>query len=102
MKTIKCDRCNGTGIVGTAINFMEENAMIDFDCPKCNGKGYINKLEIKKFFLYLTRWQLSTPVLALCLYILPFKTIISTILANFIGGCIFYWVYRAKVNRQHC
>ena len=91
MKTIKCDRCNGTGIEHLRF-FRPPGYVIDFECAKCKGKGYIKKLEIKKFMIYLLRWQLSTPVLALCLYILPFKTIISTILANFIGGCIFYWI----------
>ena len=45
-----------------------------------------------KFLLYLLRWQLSTPVLALCLYWLNFSTIVNTIIANLIGGIIFYWI----------
>ena len=100
MKTIQCKKCNGTGMVGTQINFMGENAMIHFDCSKCKGKGYIIKLETKKFLLYLVRWQCSTPVLALCLYILPFKTIINTILANLIGGCIFFWIDKRIFKKE--
>lgn len=48
---------------------------------------------MKKFLLYLLRWQLSSPVLALCLFFLePVGTIWATIIANLIGGCIFFWV----------
>lgn len=46
-----------------------------------------------KFILYLLRWELSTPILALILYLMSdCNTFVSTIVANFIGGCIFYWV----------
>lgn len=47
---------------------------------------------MKKFILYLIRWQASSPVLALCLLLLPFNTIVNTIIANLIGGIIFYFV----------
>jgi putative flippase GtrA len=45
-----------------------------------------------KFIKYLVRWQLSTPILAIILYFLPFNYIIKTIIANLIGGIIFFWV----------
>ena len=45
-----------------------------------------------KFLLYLIRWQLSTPILALCLSLLKFDTLSNTIIANLIGGILFYWV----------
>ena len=35
---------------------------------------------------------MSTPILALCLCVLNFNTFINTIIANLIGGAIFYWV----------
>ena len=44
------------------------------------------------FILYLIRWQLSTPILALCMNYLKFSTLINTIIANLIGGIIFYFV----------
>lgn len=47
---------------------------------------------IKKYALYLIRWQLSTPILALCLVYLNFGTTWNTIVANLIGGLIFFWV----------
>lgn len=47
---------------------------------------------MKQYLLYLLRWQFSSPILALCLYYLKLGTILNTIIANLIGGMIFYWV----------
>ena len=47
---------------------------------------------MKRFALYLIRWQLSTPILALVLYLLHISELLETIIANLIGGIIFYWV----------
>ena len=48
---------------------------------------------IKKYILYLIRWQVTTPILALCLAIFScYGLVASTILANLIGGLIFFWV----------
>lgn len=52
------------------------------------------KSNIKKYILYLIRWQLSTPILALVLYLLNYNEIVETIIANLIGGLIFFWVDR--------
>jgi hypothetical protein len=39
------------------------------------------------------RWQLSTPILALVLYLCTsMGKLEAAILANFIGGFIFFWV----------
>lgn len=47
----------------------------------------------RKYVLYLLRWQLSTPVLAVVLIWLgDVNTILATVLANLIGGLIFFWV----------
>ncbi len=43
--------------------------------------------------LYLLRWQLSSIVLYPCMY-LTNNALINVILANLIGGLIFYWVDR--------
>lgn len=48
--------------------------------------------EIKRFILYLLRWEASTPVIALVLYLLNTNEIIETIIANLIDGIIFYFV----------
>ena len=50
---------------------------------------------MKRYLLYLLRWQLSTPILALVLLLLNnFSLTFATIIANFIGGLIFFWVDR--------
>jgi DNA-directed RNA polymerase subunit RPC12/RpoP len=50
-------------------------------------------LNFKRYGLYLLRWQGSTPILAGVLYILAgFDPLIATIIANVIGGLIFFWV----------
>lgn len=51
------------------------------------------KINSKKYLLYLLRWQLSTPILAVALIIFnPFGKWSATIIANLIGGLIFFWV----------
>jgi len=48
---------------------------------------------IKKYALYLLRWQLSTPILAVVIAFLPISNEwLSVIIANLIGGLIFFWV----------
>lgn len=49
---------------------------------------------IETYLIYLLRWQLSTPVLALCIWVLPFGTVAEAVIANLIGGVIFFWVDR--------
>lgn len=39
MKTIQCDKCHGTGMKGQYEQWL--GAFIDYECPKCRGKGYI-------------------------------------------------------------
>ncbi len=46
---------------------------------------------MKRFMLYLFRWQMSTPILWIVVKQLGVD-IWSTILANLIGGAIFFWV----------
>ena len=56
----------------------------------------------KRYVLYLLRWQLSTPILApIISYFKHSSSILGTkedwvgaIVANLIGGLIFFWVYR--------
>ncbi|HNR12364.1 MAG TPA: hypothetical protein PKM59_03515 [Thermodesulfobacteriota bacterium] len=47
----------------------------------------------RKFILYLIRWQLSTPILWLVVRNMG-TGIWATIMANLIGGAIFFWVDR--------
>ena len=60
-----------------------------------------SSVRSKKFLFqyatYLFRWQLSTPILAPCMTWfgwLPGTTITAAVIANFIGGLLFFWVDR--------
>ena len=48
---------------------------------------------MRRFLLYLFRWQLSTPILWLVLRKMG-AGIWPTIVANLIGGAIFFWIDR--------
>lgn len=52
-------------------------------------------MNYKRFFLYLLRWQASTPILALVVWLLAGSGYLAaTIVANLLGGMIFFWVDR--------
>ena len=56
-----------------------------------NNKASVSLL--KRYSLYLFRWQLSTPILSLVLaWLNDFNITFATIMANLIGGLIFFWV----------
>ena len=55
---------------------------------------------LKRYALYLLRWQLSTPILAICLMYLQFGVTWNTVAANLIGGLIFFWVDRFIFTSQ--
>ncbi|MCX5707057.1 MAG: hypothetical protein NTW13_05335 [Candidatus Omnitrophica bacterium] len=48
---------------------------------------------MKRFILYLIRWQLSTPILWLVVKQMG-TSFQATVIANLIGGAIFFWVDR--------
>ena len=49
----------------------------------------------KKYLLYLIRWQLSTPIIAVVISALSnLNPWIATVIANFIGGLMFFWIDR--------
>jgi hypothetical protein len=53
------------------------------------------KVNLTRYSLYLLRWQASTPILAGVLILLAaFDTLVATVVANLIGGLIFFWVDR--------
>ena len=53
-------------------------------------------VKLKRFLLYAIRWQLSTPIYAIVLYLLKdrFGYVAETMIANLIGACIFFWIDR--------
>lgn len=56
---------------------------------------------LRKFLLYLLRWQMSTPILAVCVvWFNQYGATVSTVVANLIGGCIFFWVDRLIFNNK--
>lgn len=51
------------------------------------------KINFKRYILYLIRWQLSTPILAICVIWFAFAgSLWATVIANLIGGLIFFWI----------
>ena len=49
----------------------------------------------KQLALYLIRWQLSTPILAVCLvWLAGLGEFWAAVVANLAGGLIFFWVDR--------
>lgn len=55
---------------------------------------------MKRFILYLIRWQLSSPILALCMWAMgDWNIVVATVVANGLGGCIFYFVDK-KIFRK--
>jgi len=47
---------------------------------------------MKRFAKYAFRWQASTPILAVCIWLLPLNPFVKTVIANLIGAVIFYKV----------
>lgn len=53
------------------------------------------RVNPKRHGLYLLRWQLSTPILAgVGIILASMGQLVSAIIANLIGGLIFFWVDR--------
>lgn len=53
----------------------------------------MEKINFKQYGLYLLRWQLSTPIIAVVIYLLStFDLLTATIVANLVGGLMFYWI----------
>jgi len=51
----------------------------------------VGAIALKRFFLYLIRWQLSTPILAVVVgYFAYMGEWVAAAIANLIGGTIFY------------
>jgi len=54
-----------------------------------------------RFLLYLLRWQASSPVLYVCMFLLADYGIgKATIIANLIGGAIFFWADRCIFTKD--
>lgn len=53
----------------------------------------MEKINFKRYGLYLLRWQASTPILAgIGIWLASMGQIVAAIVANLIGGLIFFWI----------
>lgn len=56
---------------------------------------------MKRFIFYALRWQLSSPILAICLYYLrSMDVMLATVIANFIGAVIFYYIDKKIFDKK--
>jgi len=61
----------------------------------------MKELKVKRFLLYLIKWQCGTPVILLCMAGIPLSSgTLKTIIANVIGGIIFYPIDLALFNKR--
>jgi hypothetical protein len=61
---------------------------------------------MKKLSLYMIRWQMSTPILSVSVYLLPGGTLFRAAAANLIGSLIFFpvdrWIMSGGIeNKQN-
>ncbi|GAA4878994.1 hypothetical protein GCM10023310_68870 [Paenibacillus vulneris] len=54
-----------------------------------------------KLLLYMIRWQLSSPILYLCINFLPLDNLTKTIVANAIGAILFYPIDKLIFNKKN-
>ena len=78
--------------VGRATDLRPSKASVLGSNPRGDAILLLGGLRLKKFILYLIRWQLSTPILFICLSFLHLGMFWNTIISNLIGGCIFFLV----------
>jgi len=59
---------------------------------------------MKQFIKYAFRWQLSTPILWGVISLFPLigihDNVINTIIANFIGACIFFFIDKKIIFKE--
>ena len=59
------------------------------------------QVNFKRYGLYLLRWQASTPILAgVGILLATMGQLVAAIVANLIGGLIFFWVDRFIFTSQ--
>jgi hypothetical protein len=56
--------------------------------------------KYKKLFLYMGRWQMSSPILAISVIFIPGSTTVKVILANIIGSLVFFPVDKWIMSRK--
>ena len=59
------------------------------------------QVNYKRYGLYFLRWQASTPILVgVGILLAPYGWLIAVIVANLIGGLIFFWVDQFILTSQ--
>jgi len=60
------------------------------------------QVNLKRYGLYLLHWQVCTPILAVGFRILPpsIGQLIAAMVANLMGGLIFFWVDQFTFTSQ--
>lgn len=53
-----------------------------------------------RFLIYSARWQLSGIVLAPCIALMPNSAVMSAVVANFVGACVFWWIDKLIFKKQ--
>lgn len=44
----RCPKCEGSGMIGECVNLPFNGRMyIDYECPRCKGRGYVEKRKAK-------------------------------------------------------
>lgn len=61
---------------------------------------YNMKTGYQKLLMYMFRWQMSSPILAVSVLFIPGSTAIKVIVANLIGSLIFFPVDRWIMSRK--
>lgn len=47
---------------------------------------------MKRFLIYALRWQLSSIILAPCIYLFSNNAMLAAIVSNLLGACLFWWI----------
>jgi hypothetical protein len=58
------------------------------------------KANYQKLLMYMFRWQMSSPILAVSVLFIPGSTAVKVIVANLIGSLIFFPVDRWIMSRK--
>jgi DnaJ-class molecular chaperone len=45
----RCPKCEGSGAIGECVKMSwGGNMFIDYECPRCKGRGYVEKRRTRK------------------------------------------------------
>ena len=44
----RCPKCEGSGTIGECVKMFFGNMFIDVECPRCKGRGYVERKAKKQ------------------------------------------------------